>query len=124
MVSEALKHYEMKRGSACATCSAGKTTMADGSVTKDKSVWGVTVKQGETTVHEDSAACTVSASSLTMEVKAAKGFQTTHAIIITGSNSLLHKVKSGRGILDWDMPVSTSVFKISRGCTVLDMPEI
>ena len=56
--------------------------MADGSVTKDKSVWGVTVKQGETTVHEDSAGCTLSASSLTMEMKAAKGFQT-KAIIVT-----------------------------------------
>ena len=97
--------------------------MADGSVTKDKSVWGVTVKQGETTVHEDRAACTVSASSLTMEVKAAKGFQT-KATIVTESNNLLHKVKSEMGIPDWDVPISTSVFKISRGCTALDMPEI
>ena len=42
----------------------------DGSVTKDQSGWGFTVKQGATTIHEDSAAYTVSASSLTMEVEA------------------------------------------------------
>ena len=43
----------------------------DDSVTKDQSRWGFTVKQGATTIHEDSAAYTVSSSSLTMEVKAA-----------------------------------------------------
>ena len=42
----------------------------DGSVTKYQLGWGFTVKQGETTIHEDSAAYTVSASSLTMEVEA------------------------------------------------------
>ena len=47
----------------------------DGSVTKDQSVWGFTVKQGATTIHEDSAANTVSASSLTMEMEAV-----THAL--------------------------------------------
>ena len=47
----------------------------DGSVTKDQSGWGFAVKQGATTIHEDSAAYTVSASSLTMEVEAV-----THAL--------------------------------------------
>ena len=42
----------------------------DGSVTKDQSGWGSTVEQGATTIHEDSAAYTVSTSSLTMEVEA------------------------------------------------------
>ena len=42
----------------------------DGSVTKDLSWWGFVVKQGATTIHEDSAAYTVSTSSLTMEVAA------------------------------------------------------
>ena len=40
----------------------------DGSVTKHQSGWGFTVKQGATIIHEDSAAHTVSTSSLTKEV--------------------------------------------------------
>ena len=43
---------------------------SDDSVTKDQSGWGFTVKQGATTIHEDSAACMVSTSSLTMKVEA------------------------------------------------------
>ena len=39
-----------------------------GSATKDQSEWGFTVKQGATTIHEDSSAA--STSSLTMEVEA------------------------------------------------------
>ena len=39
-------------------------------VTKDQSGWCFTVKQGATTIFEDSAAYTVSTSSLTMEVEA------------------------------------------------------
>ena len=34
----------------------------DGSVTKDQSGWGFTVKQSVTTIHEDSAACMVATS--------------------------------------------------------------
>ena len=45
------------------------------SVTKDQSGWGFTVKQGAPTIPEDSAAYTVSTSSLTMEVEAV-----THAV--------------------------------------------
>ena len=41
-----------------------------GSVTKDHSGWGFTVKQGSTTIREDGAAYTVSTSSLTMQVEA------------------------------------------------------
>ena len=73
----------------------------DGSVTKHQSGWGFTVKQGATIIHEYSAACTVSTSSLTKEVEAvthalrwtaSRGdSQTTHAIILTGSMSLLQK---------------------------------
>ena len=48
----------------------------DGSVTKDQLGLGFTVKQGASkTIHEDSAAYTVSTSTLTMEVEAA-----THAL--------------------------------------------
>ena len=82
----------------------------DCSVTKDQSGWGF--KQGATTLHEDSAACTVSTSSLTMEVEAvihalcwiaSRGdSQTTHAIILIDSMSLLQKVKSGMGSPDWN----------------------
>ena len=42
----------------------------DGSVTKEQSGWGFTVKQGASVIHEDSAANTVLTSSLTMEVEA------------------------------------------------------
>ena len=72
--------------------------------------WGFTVKQGATTIHEDSAAYTVSTSSLTMEMEAGThalrwiasrgGSQTTQAIILTDSMSLLQKVKNGMGSPD------------------------
>ena len=46
--------------------------------------------------------------------------QSTHAIILTESMSLLQKVNSGMESPDWHV----SVFDIHlRGCTVLDMPE-
>ena len=48
----------------------------DGSVTTDQSGWGFTIRQDVTTTHEDSAAYTVSTSSLTMEVEAL-----THALL-------------------------------------------
>jgi len=61
-------------------------------------------------IHEDSAAYTVSTSSLTMAVEevthalcwiASRGdSRTTHAIILTDSISLLQKVKSGTGSPD------------------------
>ena len=41
----------------------------DGSVTRDRSGWGFTVKQGGRTVHEDSGAHRVTTSILTMEVE-------------------------------------------------------
>jgi len=40
----------------------GRIVYTDGSVTKDQSGWGFTVKQDATTIHEDSAAYTVSTS--------------------------------------------------------------
>ena len=82
----------------------------DGSVTKDQTGWGFTIKQGATTIHEDSAAYAVLTSSLTMEVEtvthalrwtASNGdSHTTHDIILTDSMSLLQKVKSGMGSPD------------------------
>ena len=103
----------------------------DGSVTKDQSGWGFTVKQGATAIHEDNAAYTVSTSSLTMEVEvvthalrqtALKGdSQTTHAIILTDWMSLLQKVK-----VEWEAKIgmhqwSTSILENSCGCTALNM---
>ena len=77
----------------------------DGSVTKAQSMWGFSVKQGATTIHEDSAAYTVSTCSLTMKVGAVThalrwiaprgDSQTTHAIILTDSE-LLHTYQPSR----------------------------
>ena len=77
----------------------------NGSVTKDQSGWVFTVKQDATTIHEDSAACTVSTFSLTMDMEevthalhrfsSGGDSQTTHAITFTDSMSLLQKGKSG-----------------------------
>ena len=79
----------------------------DGSVTKDQSWWGFTVKRGATTIREDSAVYTVSTSSLTMEREAVTralrwiasrgGSQITQAIILTDSMSLPQKVKKWNG---------------------------
>ena len=87
----------------------------DGSDTKDQSGWGFTVKQGVTTIHEDSAAYTVSTSSLTMEVDAvthslrwiaSRGdSRSTHAVILTDSMGLLQKMKSGMGSPDWNVSI-------------------
>ena len=78
------------------------------SVTKDQSGWwGFTVKQVTTTPHEDSAAYTVSATSLTIEVEAvthalrwlsSRGYsRTTHAILLTDSVNLVQTMTSGMG---------------------------
>ena len=66
-----------------------------------------------TTIHEDSAACTVSTFSLTIEVEAVTharrwtasrdNSQTKHNIILTDSMSLIQKVKSGMGRPDWNV---------------------
>ena len=71
------------------------------------------VKQGATTILEDSTAYAVSTSSLTMEVEAvthplrwfaSRGdSQTTHAILLTDSMSLVQKMKSGMGSPDWKL---------------------
>ena len=84
----------------------------DGSVTKEQSGWGFTVKQGASVIHEDSAAYTVLTSSLTMEVEAVTHFlrwiasrgdsRTIHTIILIDSMSLLQKVKSGMGSPEWN----------------------
>ena len=79
----------------------------DGSVTRDRSGWGFTVKQDGRTVHEDSGAHRVTTSSLTMEVDAVthaiqwlasqRDARITHAIILTDSMNLLQKMESGMG---------------------------
>ena len=87
---------------------------SDGSVTNDQSGWGFNVKQGATTIHDDSTACTVS-TSLTMEVEAVThaprwiasrdDSQTSRAIILIDSRSLIPKVKSGMGSPIWNVPM-------------------
>ena len=77
------------------------TLMAQSSKTSQG--WGFIVKQGASTIHEDSAVYEVSTSSLTMEMEAvthalcgiaSRGDSpTTHAIILTYSMNLLRKVE-------------------------------
>ena len=100
---------------------------SDGLVTKEQSGWGFTVKQGVTTIHEDSAAYTVSSSSLTMEVEAvthalrwiaSRGDSpTTHAIILTAFNETATQSEKWNG-----MP-RVECAENSWGCAALDMPE-
>ena len=81
---------------------------SDGSVTRDRSGWGITVKQGGRTVHEDCGAHSVTTSSLTMEVEAVahaiqwlasqRDAQITHAIILTESMNLLQKGGVWKGL--------------------------
>ena len=74
-------------------------------------------------IHKDSAAYTVSASSLTMEVEAVTHYalcwitsrgdcQTTHAIILTASTNLLHKLNSRMRSPDWH---NVALFDIHLG---------
>ena len=91
-----------QRSSFRKTWSQDFTVHTDGLVTNDQSGWGFSVKQGATTVREDSAAYTVSNSTLTMEVEAVTlalrwialrgDSRTTYAIIFTDSVSLLQIV--------------------------------
>ena len=95
--------------------------------------WGFTGKQGTTNIHEDSAAYTISTSSLTMEVEAvthalrwvvSRGdSRTTHVLILTDSMSLLQKVKGGMGSPDWNVSVVDIHLRNSFGRTALDMPK-
>ena len=83
----------------------------NGSVTRDRSGWGFTVKQGGRIAHKESGAHRVTTSSLTMEVEAVthaiqwlasqREAQVTHAIILTDSMNLLQNVESGMGYPDW-----------------------
>ena len=89
----------------------GIVIYTDGSFTRDRSGWGLTIKQGGRTVHEDSGAHRVTTSSLTIEVEAVthtiqwlasqRDTQITHAIILTDSMSLLQKVECGMGCPGW-----------------------
>ena len=85
----------------------------DGSVTKDQSGWCFTVEQGATTIHEYSAAYTVSTSSLTMEAEAAThalrcngsrvDSRTTHAIILKVKELATKSEKNGMGSPEWNV---------------------
>ena len=81
--------------------------------------------QGVTTIHEDSAVCKVSTSRLTMEVEAAThalrwiasggDSQTTHAIILTHSTSLLQentKLNAQPGLACGKVPHPQSQFLV------------
>ena len=104
----------------------------DGSVTKHQWGW-VTVKQGATTIHEDSAAYTISTSKSTMKVEAvthalrwiaSRGDSRTHM----SSHSQIQWVCFKKWKVEWEAQTgmwqwSASTFKSSCGWTALDMPE-
>ena len=83
----------------------------DGSLTRDRSGWGFTVKQGGRTVHEDSGAHRVTTSSLTTKVETVthtiqwlasqRDAQITHVTFLTDSRILLKKVECGIGCPEW-----------------------
>ena len=83
----------------------------DGSVTRDRSGWEFTVKQGGRTVHEDSGAHRVTTSSLTMEVETVthaiqwlasqRHAQITHAVILTDSMNQSSAAKTSVDLLSW-----------------------
>ena len=85
-------------------------TYSDGSVTRDRSGWGIMVKQGGRIVHGHSGAHRVTASNLTMEAEAVthaiqwlasqRGAQITRAIILTDSMNLTQKLESGMACPD------------------------
>ena len=105
----------------------------DDSVT-NQSGWGFTVKQGVTTIHEDSAAYMVSTSSVTVVVQAVThalrwtaswddiDSQTTHAISSSHSQWTYNKMwkvewEAKSGMCQW----LTSTFENSWGNIALDM---
>ena len=83
----------------------------DRSVTRDRSGWEFTVKQGGRTVHEDSGAHRVTTSSLTMEVETVthaiqwlasqSHAQITHAVILTDSMNQSSATKTSVDLLSW-----------------------
>ena len=99
----------------------------DGSVTRDRSGWGFTVKQGGRTVHEDSGAHRVTTSFLTMEAEAVthamqwlasqRDARITHAVILTDSMNLLQKVESGIGCPDGHTYIQTHTRTHTHMCT-------
>ena len=95
----------------------------DGSVTRERSGWGFTVKQDGRTVHEDSGSHRVTTSNLTMEVDAVthaiqwlasqRDAQNTHAVILTDSMNLLQKVECGMDCPDWHTDVQSPAAQTS-----------
>ena len=82
---------------------------ANGSVPRDQSGWGFTVKQGATTIHKGNAAYTVSKSSLTIDLEAvthaicwnaSRGDSPTHMPSSSRVQELATKVKSETGSPD------------------------
>ena len=104
----------------------------DGSVIRDRSGWGFTVKQGGRTEHEDSGALRVTTFSLTMEVEAVtnairwlasqREAQITHAIVLIDSMNLLQNVESGMDCPDWHTAMHGLRCKDFRGFTALGTP--
>ena len=94
----------------------------DGSVTRDWSGWGFTVKQGGRIINKESGAHRVTTPTLTMEVEAVthaiqwlasqRHAQITHAIILTYLVNLLQKVESGMGCPDWHTAMHS--FRLQR----------
>ena len=82
----------------------------DGSVTKDQSGWGFTVNQGATTIHEESAAYTVSGSSLTISDGLPQDMTVRpHMLSPTQIQwACYKKVKSGMGSPDWNVSMVDS----------------
>ena len=76
----------------------------DCSVTRDRSGWGFTVKQGGRTVHEDSGAHShdLHSDHATQWLASQRDAEITHAIIPTESMNLLQKVESGMGCPNWN----------------------
>ena len=108
------------------------TVYPGGWVTEDQSGWGFTVKQAATTIHEGSAAYTVSTSGLTKEVEAVihalcwlpqGDSQTTYTIILTDSMSLLQRVKHGKGNPERNVSMVNIHLQILLWLYALNMPE-
>ena len=90
----------------------------DGAVAEEanKSGWGYTVKQNGSTVQEDKGAYNITTSSLTMEVEAVSNalswlvsrndVRDTHAIILTDSMNILHKIQTGMSTPEWQSSMS------------------
>ena len=105
----------------------------DGSITKDQTGWDFTVKQGVTTIHENSVANTVSTSSLTMEVEAVTmpSAGLPQEVTVWPHMPSFWQIQWAcykKWKVEWEAQTgmcrwSTSTFEKTRECTALDMLE-